>query len=73
MDIMVHLGAHMHQAVTSLFGEPTMLKIVLHEVTFFNLQKSWCTLLHRCRCTNQTQSYGVHLRLMHQHLCSIVH
>ena len=44
---MVHLGAHMHQAVTRLFGEPTMLKIVLHKVTFFHLQKSigapWCT------------------------------
>ena len=43
---MVHLGAHMHQAVTRLFGEPTMLKIVLHEVTFLISKivgARWCT------------------------------
>ena len=40
-------GAQVHQATTKPSGVPTMLKIVLHEVTFFHLQKSvgapWCT------------------------------
>ena len=38
-DTMVHLGAQVHQAVTSLFEAPTILKVVLHEVTFFHLKK----------------------------------
>ena len=43
----MHPGAKVHQAIIQPSGVPTMLKIVLHKVTFFYLQKSvgapWCT------------------------------
>ena len=46
-DTKVHPGAKVHQAIIRPSGVPTMLKIVLHKVTFFYLQKSvgapWCT------------------------------
>ena len=47
-DTKVHPGAKVHQAIIRPFGVPTMLKIVF-----------WCTLVHRCWCTNPTLSYGV--------------